>query len=65
MISKYDGRILVLLGQFQNFELLNLPIVKVIKVNSADTDQLLKNYPKMFKKCVVNSSAKHAAKKVP
>ncbi len=31
MISKYDCRIAVLLGQFQNFELLNLPIVKVKK----------------------------------
>ncbi len=37
VISKFDHIILVLLRQFQNFELSNLPIVKVKKVNIADT----------------------------
>ncbi len=42
MISKYDSRISVSLGQFQNFELSNLSIVKVKKVNIADTYKLVK-----------------------
>ncbi len=33
-ISKYDCRILVLIGQFRHFELSNLPIVKVKKVHN-------------------------------
>jgi hypothetical protein len=37
VISKYDRRISVSLGQFQNFELLYLPIMKVKKFNIADT----------------------------
>jgi hypothetical protein len=36
-ISKYDCRILVLLGQFQNFKLLYLPFMKVKNSNIADT----------------------------
>jgi hypothetical protein len=36
-ISKYDCRILVLLEQFQNFELLYLPFMKVKNSNIADT----------------------------
>ncbi len=39
-ISKYDCRILVLFRQFRNFELSNLPFVKVKIFNIADTYKL-------------------------
>jgi hypothetical protein len=42
VISKFDCRILVSLGQFWNFELSNLPIVRVKKFNIADTNHLAK-----------------------
>ncbi len=37
MILKFDCRILFSLRQFQNFEFFNLPVVKVKKVNIADS----------------------------
>jgi hypothetical protein len=44
VISKFDRRVFVSLGQFQNFELSSLPIVKVKKVYIADTYPIVVSY---------------------